>query len=187
MGPEFDDLQRLLERSRSLTEAAEAHGTLVGALCAASDFSLQDWLAELYAEGRTDEATSEALRAVFEATRGELLSDQMQFRALLPADDAPIAARAEALGQWCQGFLYGLSTRPLPAPEQLSQDAGEVVRDLTAMTQVTADAGASDESNEQAYAELVEFVRIAAQLLFDEFERWRGGAAAGPSPADALH
>jgi hypothetical protein len=187
MGLEFDDLQMLLAHSRALAEAAEAHGTLAGALCAASDFSLEDWLVELYAEGRTDEATLEALRAVFETTRGELASDQMEFRALLPGDETPIGERAEALGHWCQGFLYGLSTRPLPAPEQLSQDAGEVVRDLTAMTQVMADAEASEESNEEAYAELVEFVRVAAQLLFDEFERWRGAAPAGPSPAGALH
>jgi hypothetical protein len=187
MGPEFDDLQRLLAESRALAEAAEAHGTLVGALCAAADFSLQDWLVELYAEGRTDAATSEALRVVFDATRGELVSDQMEFRALLPADEAPIAGRAEALGHWCQGFLYGLSTRPLPGPEQLSQDAGEVIRDLTAMTQVMADAEATEESNEEAYAELVEFVRVAAQLLFDEFERWRGTAPSGPPPAGALH
>ncbi len=187
MGLEFDDLQRLLTQSRALTEAAEAHGTLVGALCAASDFSLDDWLAELYAEGQTDESTAQALRAVFEITRGELISDQMQFRALLPGDETPIAARAEALGHWCQGFLYGLSMRPLPAPEQLSQDAGEVVRDLTAMTQVTADAAASEESNEAAYAELVEFVRVAAQLLFDEFERWRGADPAGPVSAVPLH
>lgn len=184
---EFDDFQKLLARSRGLAEPAEAHGTLVGALCAAADFSLEDWLAELYAEGRTDEETREALRGVFETTRGELISDQMVFRALLPGDDVPIAERAEALGQWCQGFLYGLSMRPLPGPEQLSQDAGEAVRDLTTMTQVTADPQASEESNEEAYAELVEFVRVAAQLLFDEFERWRAAAPQEPTPAGALH
>jgi hypothetical protein len=187
MGLEFDDLQRLLRQSRALTEAAEAHGTLVGALCAASDYSLDDWLAELYAEAQTDETTVHALRAVFELTRGDLVSDQMRFRALLPGDETPIAVRAEALGHWCQGFLYGLSMRPLPAPEQLSQDAGEVVRDLTAMTQMTADAAASEEANEEAYAELVEFVRVAAQLLFDEFERWRGADPSASAPAGAFH
>ena len=186
MSLDFDHLQKVLAESRALTDAAEAHGTLVGALCAAADFTLDDWLAELYAEGRADEASSVLLRELFDATRAELVSDQMEFSALLPDDGTAIGVRAEALGQWCQGFLYGLGTRPLPEPEQLSRDAGEVIRDMTAITQVTADAEASDESNEEAYAELVEFVRVAAQLLFDEFDRWRG-AAAGPSDTAALH
>lgn len=186
MSLDFDHLQKVLAESRALTDAAEAHGTLVGAFCAAADFTLDDWLAELYAEGRTDEAASAALRELFDATRAALVSDQMEFNALLPDDGAAIGVRAEALGQWCQGFLYGLGSRPMPEPEQLSRDAGEVIRDMTAITQVTADAEASDESNEEAYAELVEFVRVAAQLLFDEFDRWRG-AAAGPSGTEALH
>lgn len=186
MSLDFDHLQKVLAESRALTDAAEAHGTLVGALCAAADFTLDDWLVELYADGRADEAAGLALRELFDATRAALVSDQMEFSALLPDDGARIAQRAEALGQWCQGFLYGLGTRPLPEPEQLSRDAGEVIRDMTAITQVTADAEASDESNEEAYAELVEFVRVAAQLLFDEFDRWRG-APAGPSETEALH
>ena len=121
------------------------------------------------------------------ATRAELASDQMDFQALLPDDDEPIAARAEALGQWCQGFLYGLGTQPIPEPDQLPQDAGEVVRDMTALTQVAADSQESDESNEQAYAELVEFVRVGAQLLFDELAPWRGAARESAPPSTPLH
>ena len=41
------------------------------------------------------------------------------------------------------------------------------------MTQVAVDPAESDESNEEAYTELVEFVRVGAQLLFDEFAPYR--------------
>ncbi len=187
MNPDFDQLQKVLADSRALTDAAEAHGTLTGALCAALDFTLDDWCAELYADGRADDDALSALRDVFNETRAALVSDQMDFRPLLPDDDASIESRAEALGHWCQGFLYGLGSRPLPGPEQMSREAGEVVRDLTAMTQVTADAEASEESNEEAWLELTEFVRVAAQLLFDEFERWRGAQPAGPAEDGPLH
>jgi yecA family protein len=187
MNLDFDQLQKVLADSRALTDAAEAHGTLTGALCAALDFSLEDWCAELYADGRTDEDALAALQEVFSATRAALVSDQMDFRPLLPDDETSIEARAEALGHWCQGFLYGLGSRPLPGPEQMSREAGEVVRDLTAMTQVTADADAGEESNEEAWLELTEFVRVAAQLLFDEFERWRGAQSVGPADDGALH
>jgi uncharacterized protein len=187
MNPDFDHLQEVLADSRALTDAAEAHGTLTGALCAAADFTVDDWCAELYAEGRADEVATAALKGVFDATRAALVSDQMDFQPLLPDDDTAIAARAEALGHWCQGFLYGLGSRPLPGPEQMSREAGEVVRDLTAITQVTADTEASDESNEEAWSELTEFVRVAAQLLFDEFGRWREVPALGESNDTPLH
>lgn len=187
MNPDFDQLQKVLADSRALTDAAEAHGTLTGGLCAASDFTVEDWCAELYAEGRADDASMALLQDVFDATRAALVSDDMAFEPLLPDDESSIDSRAEALGHWCQGFLYGLGSRPLPGPEQMSRDAGEVVRDLTSITQVTADREASDESNEEAWAELTEFVRVAAQLLFDEFERWRGVSAAAPADDTPLH
>lgn len=187
MGPDYAELQKVLANSRALTDAPEAHGTLAGALCAAAEYTLTDWLAELYADGHADPQSTAALSVIFDVTRAELASDEMTFEALLPDDDEPIADRAEALGQWCQGFLYGLGTQPIPEPDQLPPDAGEVVRDMTALTQVAADSAESEESNEQAYAELVEFVRIGAQLLFDELAPWRGTAREVAAPSTPLH
>ena len=37
--------------------------------------------------------------------KGELAGDDIAIVLLLPSDDAPLAERAVALGQWCQGFL----------------------------------------------------------------------------------
>jgi predicted dienelactone hydrolase len=102
-------------------------------------------------------------------------------------DDAPIGDRASALGQWCQGFLYGLGSRPLPDPESLPEQVGEIVRDLTSITQVGVDDSESDESNEQAYLELVEFVRVGAQLLFEELARYRGDPAPLAATSPSLH
>jgi yecA family protein len=183
---QFAQLQRVLTDSRALTDVSEAHGTLAGALCAASDYALEDWLAEIYAEGQADEATAHALREVYEATRLALASDQMRFTALLPADDEPIAARAAALGQWCQGFLYGLGTSAIRDADDLPQDIGEIVRDLSAITQVGVDAAESEDTNESAYTELVKFVRVAVQLLFDHLAPYRV-AAESASGSPALH
>ena len=169
--------------SRALTEPPEAHGTLAGALCAAPEYGLEDWLRELYDQGKAgDPAALDALQALFDETRASLAAGQMQFAMLLPGDEAPIAARAAALGQWCQGFLYGLGTSPIPDADSLPEQIGEIVRDLGAITQVGVDARESDESNEAAYAELVEFVRVGVQLLFDELAPYRDRSAA-PDPS----
>jgi len=169
----FDELQRALAQSRALADAAEAHGTLVGSLCA-SRCSLADWLAEILPEGRAENAAADSLRAVFESTAGALLSGMLAFEPLLPADDAPIGDRTLALGEWCQGFLYGLGTGvAVPEAARLPGDAAEVLRDMTEITHVDVDPADGAESNEAAYAELVEFVRVGVQLLYDQLQSMR--------------
>jgi uncharacterized protein len=170
---DYTGVQQILAGARAVSEAPEAHGTLTGALCAAVSYDLDDWLGELFTDGSCAEGTEAALRALFESTRVALRSDQMIFAALLPDDDEPLVERTAALGQWCQGFLYGLGTSSIRNADDLRPDIGEVVRDLTAITQVGVDASETEEANEEAYAELVEFVRIGVQLLFDELAPYR--------------
>lgn len=184
--PDYHDIERQLAASRALTDLPEAHGTLAGALCATDTIALDDWLREVFPEGVAGEAATPML-AVFEWTRHTLGAGQLEFQLLLPGDDEPMAVRASALGQWCQGFLYGLGSSPLPDIEQLPEDAAEIVRDLTALTRIGVDAQESPEDNEQAYAELVEFVRVGVQLLFDELAPFRQGAAASDGPRVPLH
>lgn len=161
----FDDLQRVLVQAHALTDAAEAHGTLVGALCTA-EYSLGDWLGQILPDGRAEVAVAAHLRAIFESTCGSLGEGTLSFAPLLPADDAPISDRTAALGEWCQGFLYGLGSGALPEGSALQGDAAEVVRDFTEITHVDVDPDEDEERNEQAYAELVEFVRVGVQLVY---------------------
>lgn len=181
---EYTEIQEALEAAHSVAEAAEAHGTLAGSLCTSVAYRFEDWLAEILPEGRADPRSTETLRELFERTVGALGEDQMQFAPLLPEDAEPIDARASALGLWCQGFLYGLGASPLSDARQLPGEVGEIVRDLSEITRVGVDATDSLESNEGAYAELVEFVRVGVQLLFEELEPLRSR----PEPSDeAFH
>jgi hypothetical protein len=182
----FDDLQRVLVRSHALTDAAEAHGTLVGSLCA-TRCTLTDWLVEILPEGRADALAAERLRAVFESTAGALLQGTLSFAPLLPADDAPIGDRTLALGEWCQGFLYGLGAgAAVPDPASWNGEAAEVLRDMTEITKVDVDPADDPESNETAYAELVEFVRVGVQLLYDHLQPLREPPVASSRP-ERLH
>jgi uncharacterized protein len=170
---QYGDVQQVLTGARAVSDAPEAHGTLTGALCAAVSYGFDDWLGELFTDGSCGSSAEASLRDVFDATRSALISQQMDFNVLLPDDEVPLVERAAALGQWCQGFLYGLGTSSIRNADDLPEQIGEVVRDLTAITQVGVDASESEEANEQAYAELVEFVRVGVQLLFDELAPYR--------------
>ncbi len=180
----YTDFQRVLASANALSEAAEAHGTLAGALCTASPYTMDDWLAEILPDGRAPDSQRESLLAVFEAAGSALLNRQMDFQPLLPADEEPLAVRTAALGEWCHGFLYGLGTGHVQNLEAAGDEVSEILKDFTEITHVDVDPDDSDEANEEAYVELLEFVRVGVQLLFEQFESLRNV----PRPTDAsLH
>jgi uncharacterized protein len=164
----YAEIQQVLDQAHSLTDAAEAHGTLAGCLCASVAYRFEDWLLEILPEGATAPAATATLQRLYADTSSALVEPQMDFAPLLPADAAPLDARTEALGAWARGFLYGLGTSPIADARALPGEIGEVVRDMTEITRVAVDDAESAESNEGAYAELVEFLRAGVQLLFEE-------------------
>lgn len=180
----YAELQRILGDAQGLTDAAEAHGTLAGALCAAGGYRLDDWLGEILPDARIDRLTRESCRAFFDATAQALGGADMAFEVLLPGDEQPIDERAAALGLWCQGFLYGLGTSAIDDVTRLPGEVGELVRDLSEITRIGVDGAESAETNESAYAELVEFVRVGVQLLFEELAPYR---SAPPPVTESLH
>jgi uncharacterized protein len=181
--PDYARVQQLLAQERSLAEASEAHGTLAGCLCGASGYRFEDWLREILPEGKASPAASKELRELYEATGTALLQPDMELTLLLPSDEEPLAARTSALAQWCQGFLYGLGAGGIPDVTRLEGDAGEVVRDFAEISRADVGTEHDEESNESAYGELVEFVRVGVQLVFEEL----GATRQGPVPSAPLH
>jgi uncharacterized protein YgfB (UPF0149 family) len=108
----------------------------------------------------------------------------MAFEPLLPPDDADLAARVEALGTWAQGFLYGFGAAgPFPRGT-LPAEITEVLSDFAEVARAGSVGMETVEVEEEAYAELVEFMRVGVQLVFDELSAQR--AARTASSAQAL-
>jgi hypothetical protein len=165
----FEDFEDVLATAGGLADAAEAHGSLCGALCSVSPYRMQDWINEILPDGAAlSDESSAVLERVFTTTATSFGEQGMEFEPLLPDDEQPLNGRANALALWCTGFLYGLGTGSISDLEALGGDVGEIVRDFTEISRATGDDAEGDESNEQAYAELVEFIRVAAQVVFEE-------------------
>lgn len=177
----FPELEDTLAEAGSPTEAAEAHGSLCGALCAESPYAIEAWLDELL-EDRAAHSSGcrEVLERVFSETRLALGGNGMEFAPLLPEDDEPLAGRASALAHWCQGFLYGLGAGRVTSLESLPEQVGEIVRDMTEISRASVDDGEPTETDEQAYAELVEFIRVGVQLIYEELEPLRTAVVPPP-------
>ena len=165
----FQDFEDVLATAGSLADAAEAHGSLCGALCAMAPYKMQDWVNEILPDGSAlSEESAAMIERVFTETASSFGEQGMEFEPLLPDDEQPLNGRANALALWCTGFLYGLGTGNISDLAGLKGDVGEIVRDFTEISRATGDDADADESNEQAYAELVEFIRVAAQVVFEE-------------------
>jgi len=172
----YEEFERVLRDARALPEPAEAHGTLAGALCSSRDYGLIEWVREILPDDSPEEAAlqSSVLQNVYNSMVSKLAGSEADFEPLLPDDQAPLTERADALSQWCQGFLYGLGSGATGDPGKVSVEAGEIIRDFAEITHVGVDADEQNEENEVAFAEVVEFVRVGVQLLFAELAPARG-------------
>ena len=168
----FAEVVRVLEGLESSVPAAEAHGCLVGALCTTPHYPMERWLEEIIpdAERRNDDDSQQALRLLYADTLNSLRGGEMDFEVLLPDDDIALETRAGGLSQWCQGFLYGFGTGQPRQAEELPSSVNEILGDLTHIGRaaVDLDGEGSGESEEEAYAEVVEYVRVGVQLIHDE-------------------
>lgn len=191
-GIDHDTLNQALRRCGSTWDASQTHGLLAGRLAIAGADSGFEWLAQVL-EG-TDQA--DALRVECEGLLGGLFASTYQqlaerlsaFTPLLPDDDDAPALRATALAHWCEGFLHGLVSGEHGASLRARLQAeplADIIRDMLQITRAAIDDDGDAESDEDAYVELVEYVRVAVQLAFEELADVR--QPAGDSSADALH
>lgn len=154
-----------------MTGAAEAHGILCGVLCAPEPPDDASWLQALLGDVPPEDALAAECRSLLLAARAQaasqLYSGEFSFQPLLPADSEPLAVRAVALGEWCEGFLYGLGLGRIADVSALPPNCREILSDLGEFTQVEPEPEAT-EQGEAAYTELVEYVRAAVLLLLDE-------------------
>jgi uncharacterized protein YgfB (UPF0149 family) len=109
----------------------------------------------------------ERLARLAHQTLGEIQGPAMGFEILLPEDTVTLEERATALYDWVRGFLFALGLLGVKEAD-LSRQAREVLNDFTQLTHLDLDALDDAEENEAALAEITEFVRVAAMLLYQE-------------------
>ena len=151
--------------------ASEIHGLICGAITNHLHTSIAPNLLQLIEPSAVDRpaefsALNERVHELYRASSMALLDDVEGFELVLPEEDATIADRAEALGQWCKGFLLGLLHNDALSIDQLQAESAEIARDFMQIAEV--EAGHSQEQEEDwALAELHEYVKVGAQLIFE--------------------
>jgi len=184
--PEYDAVQTSVERGGMMSEPAELHGSFCGAAVLLGPHAGALWLKESLADTDPDNA----LRNESAKTLGELAltsfrmleEGEMAFDLLIPDDDELLDNRTRALALWCQGFLHGLalaSGGDKGAVERVFKTplAKEILTDFSEITRAATDPDDASTDHETNFMELIEYVRVSVQLLFEESADLRGNEA----------
>ena len=171
----FDDLDQALRRCGATWNAAQAHGLLTGRLAVAGVPAGPDWLLQVL-EGTDDNNALQLecrkkLDMLYQGTYWQLSERLSEFTPLLPDDAEDREERTAAMAHWCEGFLHGLvSARHDEALKGrlAAEPLADIIGDMLQITRVGVDEESDAETNEAAYAEIVEYMRVAAQLAYEE-------------------
>jgi uncharacterized protein YgfB (UPF0149 family) len=151
--------------------ASEIHGVLCGLVCAGTSQAHVEWMEELFRDRPVDDLLArearQTLGQLYLASRQQMTDEGLEFSLLLPDDETRLEQRAGALVQWCEGFLFGLGMGGV-TERQLAGDAQEALHDISEFTRLDVEALEEGESDETAYMELQEFLRVATLLIREE-------------------
>ncbi|MEM8496959.1 MAG: UPF0149 family protein [Pseudomonadota bacterium] len=202
----FEDLQALIDSVEGSVSAAELHGMLTAELCVGMESNLSALVAsclKFAGEDLTPTAADELeLRAIAGQTLKGLQDPDMSFQMLLPEEDAALLSRATALGEWCQGFMFGFAVAEKKSGLSLSDqdEIAEILQDFAAISKVDAALDGQKEidtdepifedddvENEEDLMQLAEYVRVAALNVYAQCVELNPPGSAGDSGPLTLH
>lgn len=157
--------------------ASDLHGSLTGYVCGGGGAGARGWLAALEIETEADANLPQAaLSRLYDDCVAWFDDPELRFEPLLPETDSTLDARADALVEWCRGFLGGLGLAGVSARHGLSADAAEILQDFGTIAGTRFEY-ADAEEDESALAEVIEFIRVGVLLLHAELNAAPRGKA----------
>lgn len=165
------ELEQALRALRLGVNASDLHGSLSGYLCAGGDAGADDWMDALqlgFDEPQT--ARDPVLERLYRECRAQFAEAPASVDPLLPAPSAGLRRRADALIEWCRGFLGGIGLSAATMGADLSADAREILDDL-GMIAASNLQYADSREDQRALDEVLGFVRAGAAMLHRELTR----------------
>lgn len=165
---ELPTVQDVTQASQALglgASAAELHGGLCGWL-SAGGAAVREWPAKVLADDSLPPVQEgDTLDDLLTATVAQLEDRDFAFELLL-TDAADTTSQADALFAWARAFLGGFGLGAGGNRPVLSEEGEEALTDLAKLAQVSVeDFESGNDDDEDALAEIEEFVRVAVLLL----------------------
>ncbi len=171
--PGYASINQLLNQQNVGLTPSEMHGLISGILCGGNnDSSWQPLVHDLTNEGLAfSQNLADSLRQMHSATSDALEDEGFQFQLFMPeGEDVSVFDRTDALSGWVNHFLLGLGVTQ-PRLDKVKGDLGEAIADLRNIAQLGYDEDEDIEELEMSLEEIVEYVRVAALLCYETFNR----------------
>ncbi len=166
----YSNVTRVLKNENILVDASEIQGMLCGMLAGGMNIDDKQWLSAL--SDMVNESVefstkvSDILIGMYNQICQEFIEADFALQICLPEDSNALNERGTALIHWVQGFLLGFGLHQ----NDLSKCSAEVKEALEDFSQIAKmdESMEEDEESEQAFLEVLEYVRIGAMLCFNE-------------------
>ncbi|QBY03584.1 UPF0149 family protein [Thalassotalea sp. HSM 43] len=182
---DFSSVQNALGGENFSAHASEIHGLLTGVIAAGfayEDDSYLTFVSDFFNNGEgLGKTLKDLIKTMYSDIWQAVLDDNFSFQLLIPDDDESLIERGQALGHWVQGFNLGFGLQQKDN-KKFSEDVKEIINDFANIANLSTDLE-EDEDTENAYFELMEYVRISSLLCFAEL----GAKPSQRSPNKTLH
>lgn len=155
--PGYEILETALARANLGVSPADLHGSITGYLCAGGHGRANELLAALALEGDESGPAADALHVLLDRVADDVsrrLRTGEPVAPLLPS--GALAVRADAMVDWCRGFLGGLALKGELARAAKQPAVRELLDDFS---QIAAMHLACDEGDEAALDDVLGFIR----------------------------
>ena len=169
---DFYRLNQTLAAAKADADASEAHGILCGIHCVTGMADKDAWIKQILGDyDAQDMLLKECLNLLdqlFTQTIEQIAAEEYALELLLRDDEEPLTERLQDLGEWCQGFLFGVTLSGVKDIDKLPEDASEIMRDILQISKAVYEEGDDEDENESAYVEVMEYVRVGALVVYTE-------------------
>lgn len=175
----YNRIAVFFDGANALFSPSESHGIICGLICAgieATGISYLDLILGTDNQDNLDDwqQSRHALLQLYEYSSEKLRDMAFDFSLLLPDDDNLLKERAQALSEWCSGFVTGLSLSGINIQQGGSEETRDALFHFSEIAKIdykTIDMG---EEDEKAYVEVMEYTRMAVLMIYAEFASNQG-------------
>jgi len=164
--PSYTELAETVNKTGLSMHVSQIHGILCGILC--GDLHQTIAWETLLAKGAQVDVARGLLQSLYDVSAEQLKEFLFELQLLLPSDAEGLPERAEALTLWCQGLLIGLKLTNVPIKGREASDLTEAIQDIVEIAKMNYEEVIANEEDEVAYSDLVEYVRMAVILIYQD-------------------
>ncbi len=190
--PDYTEVKNALNSATATATVtpSESHGLLVGLFCSGkiAQVNAEKWARSSLVDVECPEQSAvDTLMQLFQVTKEKLDKMDFSFQILLPDDEKTLAKRAEELGVWCNSFIKGLRLGGVDLQGDYSEDCSQAMQRISEIAEIDYEHCSISEADENAYIEIVEYVRLAILIVYTDIARKKARSEGASGASTILH